>query len=247
MSNHRHGTNYYEILEVDRDAPQNEIHTAYQRAKATYSSDNPALYSMFSKEEARELLRMIDEAYAVLGNHNERKLYDQSLGTQSTQAQPVQTSAPTPPPQPYSQTAVTTPSALPEFANTENVPSFGESYIVRKRETPKPNLPPGTGRTSLSTYQINDGTEKEIAAAEDWDGAYIKKVRTYKNISIEQVSEATRISKTYLNAVEKDDFASLPAAVFVRGFIVQIARILGVNENKVATAYLKNLKAKSGK
>ena len=62
------GTNYYEILEVAIDAPPHEIHRAYQRAKTTYSSENPALYSMSSPEEARELLRLIEEAYTVLGN-----------------------------------------------------------------------------------------------------------------------------------------------------------------------------------
>jgi hypothetical protein len=244
MSNHRHGTNYYEILEVNRDAPQNEVHQAYQRAKATYSSENPALYSMFSKEEARELMRMIEEAYAVLGNGNERRNYDQTLrGTESSAATVTSSAAQTPAPQ----VVQTQQSSMPDFAATEAAAATSDAYVIKKRETPKPTLPPGTGRTPMSTYAIKDDIEKEIAQTEDWDGAILKKIRTYKGVTIEQVSEATRISKTYLNAVEKDDFAALPAPVFVRGFIVQISRILGLNENKVATSYLKNLKAKSGK
>ncbi len=239
MSNYRQGTNYYEILEVNRDAPQNEIHQAYQRAKATYSSDNPALYSMFSKEEARELVRMIEEAYAVLGNGNERRNYDQSLSGAESAAPIAQTPAP--------QIVQTAQAALPDFSATEAASAPGDAFVIRKREAPKPILPPGTGRTAMSTYTIKDDIEQEIGHAEEWDGALLKKIRTYKSVSIEQVSEATRISKTYLNAVEKDDFAALPAPVFVRGFVVQIARILGLNENKVATSYLKNLKAKSGK
>ena len=62
----REPTNYYEILEVTPDAAATEIHKAYQRARQTYSQDNPALYSMFSPDEARELLRLIDEAYNCL-------------------------------------------------------------------------------------------------------------------------------------------------------------------------------------
>ena len=73
------GTNYYEILEVSPEAPSHEIHRAYQRARETYSQDNPALYSMFSAEEARELLRMIEEAFAVLSNASLRRSYDESL------------------------------------------------------------------------------------------------------------------------------------------------------------------------
>src|SRR5262249_52505125 len=72
-------TNYYEVLEVAPDAPQHEVHKAYQRAKSTYSQENPALYSMFSADEARELLKLIEEAFAVLGNHSLRKAYDEAL------------------------------------------------------------------------------------------------------------------------------------------------------------------------
>ena len=35
-------SNYYEILEVDQDAPQHLIHEAFQRAKKTYSVDSAA-------------------------------------------------------------------------------------------------------------------------------------------------------------------------------------------------------------
>jgi DnaJ-class molecular chaperone len=66
----------YEVLEVSPDAPQEEIHQAFLRAKHTYSSDSPALYSVFSKEEAHELLKLIEDAYAVLGNPHKRKEYD---------------------------------------------------------------------------------------------------------------------------------------------------------------------------
>ena len=65
-----HGTNYYEILELSTNAAQHEITTAYDRARKTYSGDNPAIYTIFSEKEARDLLKLIDEAYAVLGIFN---------------------------------------------------------------------------------------------------------------------------------------------------------------------------------
>ncbi|HWU41912.1 MAG TPA: hypothetical protein VN132_00700, partial [Bdellovibrio sp.] len=60
--------NYYELLELKADAPQHEVTTAYDRARHTYSGDNPAIYTIFSEHEAREFLVMIDEAYQILGN-----------------------------------------------------------------------------------------------------------------------------------------------------------------------------------
>lgn len=280
----REQTNYYEVLEVTPDAPATEIHKAYQRARQTYSQDNPALYSMFSAEEARELLRLIDEAYNVLSNHGTRKQYDDSLNSGGSKVfSPLgggfsksQTTT-EPPQQTYSQPASMAASSQtqsaaseatkPAQASTSSVAASSSAnatpppisqnafdshheageFVVRKRETSKPNLPAGTGRTALSTYKLDDSFESEIADASEFDGGFLQRVRLYKNISIDKMSDATRISRPYLMAVETNDYKQLPAAVFVRGFIVQVARQLGLDEQKAATSYMKLFKAGGGK
>src|SRR5687767_10413505 len=70
---------YYEVLEISPSASREEIMKAYQKAKGAYSPNSPALYSVFSKEEADQLLRIIDEAYSVLVNQEKRREYDQNL------------------------------------------------------------------------------------------------------------------------------------------------------------------------
>ena len=60
-----HKSNYYEILELSTNAAQHEVTTAYERSRKTYSGDNPAIYTIFSQKEARDLLKLIDEAFAV--------------------------------------------------------------------------------------------------------------------------------------------------------------------------------------
>ena len=264
----REGTNYYELLEVSADAHSSEIHKAYQRAKQTYSQDNPALYSMFSPDEARELLRLIDEAFSVLNNPSSRKAYDESLhggsapppvahGKQPPQAQPQaprtqqvappQTQAAHYPSQIAHQpepTYVAPPSA-PIAAQAPSSP-VSDHYSI-KPQIGRQATPPGQGRTSLSNYKIDEAFESEIAQATEFDGAFLQRIRLYKSISLEKMSEATRISRSYLSAVEASDYKSLPAAVFVRGFIVQMARQLGLEEQKVATSYIKAFKAGGGK
>ena len=287
MNNLRDSTNYYEILEVASDASQSEIHKAYQRAKSTYSQDNPALYSMFSREEARELLRMIEEAYSVLGNNSHRKTYDDtrsgggnydpaifkkrengaplSASSNSSSGSPLGHSMTASAGSSHSplQSTQNTHSALPDFnepidiataynnslqnsIQEDSMISMG-GFMVRRREATKTTLPPGTGRTTLSTYKLDDNFETELSGCEDYPGALIQKIRLYKNISVDKMSEATRISRTYLMAVETNDFKALPAAVFVRGFVVQIARVLGLDEIKVAASYMKHFKAGGGK
>lgn len=237
------------------DAPQAEIHKAYQRAKATYSQDNPALYSMFSRDEAKELLRMIEEAFAVLGNSSLRRSYDESLregGPAAARITMNANSAPSSTTATSNAQTTTTPKvpdkivsdhkALPDFQMNET-----GDFTVRKRDSSKPSLPDGMGRTSLSTYKLDDSFEKEVKEATEFEGAYLQKIRLYKNISLEKLSEATRISRPYLSAVEGNDYKNLPAAVFVRGFVVQVARYLGLDENKVAASYMKQFKAGGGK
>ena len=53
-----------------------------------------------------------------------------------------------------------------------------------------------------------------------------------------------KISKNYLNALEGDDVGRLPANVFVRGFVIQYAKALKLEHEKVANAYMSFLRAK---
>jgi hypothetical protein len=245
-------TNYYEILEVSADAPSHEIHRAYQRARETYSQDNPALYSMFSAEEARELLRMIEEAFAVLSNTSLRRSYDESMsrGEGAPVLEP-QASVPSPAvaaahsPAPSAAQLKSEHQALPDFASPADSPS--EAFSVRKREPAKTELAPGMSKTPVSTYKVDSAFEAEIQAATEFDGMLLQRIRVYKNISLERMSESTRISRPYLTALETNDYKSLPAAVFVRGFVTQVARNLGIDENKAATTYMKRFKAGGGK
>ncbi len=242
-------TNYYEILEVRTDSAQTEIYRAYQRAKATYSQENPALYSMFSPEESNELLKLIEEAYSVLSNAALRRNYDDNLassraGIENNIANFIRDSggpghvATEPMKSNYSQNTKAEVEDPSKFQTLE----MNDDYIIRRKGSGT-QLPEGFGKTSLSTFKIDAEKEEAISKVENMDGAFLKMVREYKNLSIERISDATRISRTYLMAVEANDYRELPAPVFVRGFIVQMARLLNLDENKVANSYLQIYKS----
>ncbi len=249
MIGRKESTNYYEILEVRQDAAQPEIYRAYQRAKATYSQENPALYSMFSAEESNELLKVIEEAYSVLSNGALRRNYDENVisnqgGVEKNIAnflkdsqagsnilhEQVKSN--------YAHDTKTDSSDQQKFQTVE----MTDDYIVRKKGGSN-QLPEGFGKTSLSTYKIDLDREEAFSKLENMDGAYLKSIREYKNLSIERISDATRISRTYLTAVEANDYKELPAPVFVRGFIVQVARLLNLDDTKVANSYMQIYKA----
>ncbi|HEY1079737.1 MAG TPA: helix-turn-helix domain-containing protein, partial [Bdellovibrio sp.] len=46
----------------------------------------------------------------------------------------------------------------------------------------------------------------------------------------------------YVTAIENMDASNLPVIVFVRGYVVQIAKALGLDDKKVADSYMKNFK-----
>jgi curved DNA-binding protein CbpA len=208
--------NYYEILEISAEAPHHEIVAAYERAKSTYSPDSPSLYTMFSEDEAAQLRRLIEEAYVILSNQAKRREYDNVLKAR-TMLQPK-------------------PEELPDLK------------VEQKSSTPTVSasgqVPAGFAKSRVSVYEINKEFEAEIAAAKDFDGAYLKKIRQYKNINIEQMSKETRISRSYLAALEANDYEALPAHVFARGFVVQVARLLNIDDNVVAQSYMSKFKKK---
>jgi curved DNA-binding protein CbpA len=70
---------YYEVLEVSPEATLQEIERAYRIAKATYQPNSLATYSLFSESESAEILRRVEDAYAVLSDARLRREYDARL------------------------------------------------------------------------------------------------------------------------------------------------------------------------
>lgn len=50
-------------------------------------------------------------------------------------------------------------------------------------------------------------------------GSYLRGLRQRRGVPLDEISRSTRIPQRYLESLEGDDFATLPAAPFTRGFI----------------------------
>ena len=65
-------TDYYSILEISKNATQDEIKKAYRKQALKYHPDkNPG------DKTAEQSFKKISEAYEVLSDENKRKVYDQ--------------------------------------------------------------------------------------------------------------------------------------------------------------------------
>jgi hypothetical protein len=70
------------------------------------------------------------------------------------------------------------------------------------------------------------------------DGNYLRSVRESQQLSVDELSANTRIAARYIEAIEGNAFDRLPAAVFVRGYLREIAAALDVDEGALVEGYM---------
>lgn len=68
-------------------------------------------------------------------------------------------------------------------------------------------------------------------------GNYLKKEREARNISLSDVADSTKISKLYLDCLERDDFSKIPGEPYVKGYISSYAECVGINEYEAFKLY----------
>ncbi|MDP3155090.1 MAG: helix-turn-helix domain-containing protein [Archangium sp.] len=88
-------------------------------------------------------------------------------------------------------------------------------------------------------YEIPEGVEI--------NGDLLKQVRMAKGLSLVQVADRTRIGVKHLENVEGDRYDALPAAVYLRGILMNLARELGLDGLRVSRSYLTFVEAHRSK
>src|SRR3954447_18958215 len=68
-------------------------------------------------------------------------------------------------------------------------------------------------------------------------GDELRREREIRGISLKEIADATKISKRFLDAIERNDHKTLPAPVFTRGFVREYARYLGLNADEMVNRY----------
>jgi cytoskeletal protein RodZ len=68
-------------------------------------------------------------------------------------------------------------------------------------------------------------------------GERLKRERELREVTLEEITSATRIGPRFLEALENEDWERLPGGVFNRGFVRSIARYLGLDEEAFLAEY----------
>lgn len=73
-------------------------------------------------------------------------------------------------------------------------------------------------------------------------GELLKKKREDLGLDLKDVSHTLRISSRYLRAIEEDDLSKLPGDVYLKGYVREYARLLGLDPGLSANRYIADLK-----
>ena len=119
------------------------------------------------------------------------------------------------------------PAPVPEPVAPEPPPPARASSNVVPERPPEHATRPRESRQRL-----------DIAADAEFNGELLRRVRESYGLSLQQVAERTRITRIHLENVEADRYDKLPATVYLRGILVNLARELRLDPARVSKTYL---------
>lgn len=68
-------------------------------------------------------------------------------------------------------------------------------------------------------------------------GDRLRREREMRGITLDEITESTKISRRHLEALEGEHFDQLPGGVFNKGFVRAYARFLGIDEDRAVADY----------
>jgi flagellar biosynthesis protein FlhG len=83
---------------------------------------------------------------------------------------------------------------------------------------------------------------REIHGDTQFTGSLLAKVREAQGVEIAEIAAITKISAAHLRAIEQEAFDALPALVYARGFLQELAKYLRLDPAQVAKTYLKRMR-----
>ncbi len=198
--------NFYELLNLERNASPEEIERAYLLGIAAYHPGSLASYGLFSGEERRVILRKLEEAYQTLRDKERKKEYDVAL----SQKEPVY--------EPRAQFRKSVQRLEIGSAREKKNPWTRLKGLLRRRK--------GTGRRGArgSNGAPAGGGEPAL-----YKGEYLKGIRQNRGLSLEAVALATRLSVATLKALEEETYEPNSPGEGAASLLCQYAQALGLN------------------
>ena len=91
---------------------------------------------------------------------------------------------------------------------------------------------------SLSSSESTLPIPADLSLDGDINGQLLRRLREARGMSLDDLASTTKIRRPFLLAIEDQDFENLPARVYLRGFLTQVARVLKVDRQRLSEGYL---------
>lgn len=219
---------FYDVLKVDPRATITEIVAAYHSAKNAFSKDSVATYSLFSPEETNAILSRLEEAYLTLSNVDKKREYDrQMLLRQEGHADGNVLMADF-----QNSGATSAASEAPVFTPTADASSRTETSSAANAEGAEVRRMPTKIPANAPAIEIGEGP---------LTGAMLREAREKRALSLDDVSRITKIPTKFLRAIETDELRTIPARVYLQGFVKNLATLYRLDPAQAVKAYLQHI------
>jgi flagellar biosynthesis protein FlhG len=119
------------------------------------------------------------------------------------------------------------------------------AYDLSTFHDPEPEvraaLPPRPADVAERSMLQNE-LVREIGPDTEFTGSLLRKVRQAQGIELREISLRTKIATSHLAAIEEEHYAKLPATVYVRGFVNELAKFLRLDPLQVQKTYLRRMR-----
>jgi len=197
-----------------------------ERIRKIYDPNSIALYSLFSPEETEKIRTRIEEAYRTLVYDENRREYDLTLRDYldlpaQERAAPRPPAVPDPAYQRREVPMTTTPAPVPPASSLEPrvVPHAPPTPTVPSTIEP---LPPHVGECT---------------------GLVLRMLREKRQLTVQNMADITKLSTRYIDAIENEAFAKLPARPYLRGFLALYAKAIAYAPERIVNEYMKRYEA----
>jgi curved DNA-binding protein CbpA len=203
--------NFYELLGIEFDVSPFEISRAYKENYQLYHEDSLASYSLFSREEREEILARLDEAYATLIDEKKRFRYDQSLIECGILKEEMKTQE-----------------------GRKTIGLISDSKVSTNNRIL-------TIRNEMKAMVSSNPVIQEILTHNVLQGKDLKRIRDELGVSLEIITEMTKVRMIFLRAIEEDEYEKAPSRMFLKSYVKAYAQSIGLDGDLVASRYLNRM------
>jgi flagellar biosynthesis protein FlhG len=83
--------------------------------------------------------------------------------------------------------------------------------------------------------------EPEIGPGTEFTGQLLRAIREARGLDLGDVAQRTKINIAYLRAIEEERWEAMPALVYARGFLLEYARTLRLDPQRVVRSFFERL------